>query len=222
MSVLSELLLGIHVVAGFLALFAGGGALATKKGGRRHRRLGRIFVYAMAVVSGTAVALLPIEVTGARVFLTFVAVFSFYFAFSGYRALSRKRPDDGPGRLDWLAVVLLLGSGVGMGWTGLAGPFAGTGFAPVVLTFAAIAVAFAANDARGFSTPSNGTREWFYEHLVRMSAAYIATVSAFSAVNFLFLPGVVRWLWPTLVGTPLIAYWTRRYRKRFETAASSG
>lgn len=220
MSVLSEILLGLHVLAGFLALFAGGGALATKKGGRRHRLLGRTFVYAMAAVSGTAVALLLVEASAQRVFLGFVAVFSFYFAFSGYRALSRKRPEERPTGIDWVAVALLFGSGLGMGWMGLAGLFAGTGFAPVVLAFAAIAVVFAVNDCRQFSSPSEGRREWFFEHLARMCAAYIATVSAFSAVNFLFLPTVVRWLWPTLVGTPLIAYWTRRYRKRFAATAS--
>lgn len=222
MTTVADVTLGLHVVAGFVALFAGGGALVTKKGGRRHRRLGRIFVYAMAVVSATAVALFVVEASTIRMFLVFVAVFSFYFAFSGYRVLSRKRPDDGPTRVDWLAVALLASSGLGMGWTGLAGPFAGSGFATVALVFAVIAVAFAAADVRGFSTPSDGGREWFFEHLARMGAAYIATVSAFSAVNFLFLPGVVRWLWPTLVGTPLIAYWSRRYRRRFETAATGG
>ena len=83
------------MVAGFVALFAGVGALATEKGGLRHRRLGRVYVYGMAVVSGTALGLLAIDQSVARVFLGLVAVVSFYFAFSGYRVLSRKsRADD--------------------------------------------------------------------------------------------------------------------------------
>jgi hypothetical protein len=45
-----------------------------------------------------------------------------------------------------------------------------------------------------------------------MGGAYIAAVSAFSAVNFASLPGVARWLWPTLVGTPVLVYLARRYR----------
>jgi hypothetical protein len=52
-------------------------------------------------------------------------------------------------------------------------------------------------------------------HLRRMLAAYIATVSAFSVVNFSFLPPVVRWLWPTVIGTAGIALWKRYYRRRF-------
>jgi hypothetical protein len=46
-----------------------------------------------------------------------------------------------------------------------------------------------------------------------MLAAYIATVTAFSAVNFTFLhPIWVRWLWPTVAGTVLITYYTTRYK----------
>ena len=48
-----------------------------------------------------------------------------------------------------------------------------------------------------------------------MLGSYIAAVSAFSVVNFGFLPIAVRWLWPTIVGTPLIALWISYYRGRF-------
>jgi hypothetical protein len=44
---------------------------------------------------------------------------------------------------------------------------------------------------------------------------YIATVTAFSSVNFTFLPSVVSWLWPTVIGTPLIFLLVRRYRTQF-------
>lgn len=207
--------LWIHIVAGFLALFAGGGALATKKGGYRHRRLGRVFVYAMAVVAVTALALLAIEVTPSHIFLGFVAIFSYYFAFSGYRVLSQKRPADDPAHLDWLALALLLGSGVGLVALGGTWWLDGNGFALVVVIFGAIALATGVGDLRRFSSPTDDRREWFFEHLTRMGAAYIATVSAFSAVNFFFLPGVVRWLWPTILGTPLLVYLSRRYRQQF-------
>jgi hypothetical protein len=52
-----------------------------------------------------------------------------------------------------------------------------------------------------------------------MVGAYIATVSAFSVVNFTFLPPMVRWLWPTAVGVPLIFIWIRSYRRRFARRA---
>ena len=46
-------------------------------------------------------------------------------------------------------------------------------------------------------------------------ALWIAAVSAFSVVNFTFLPLAVRWLWPTAIGTPLIAVWVTIYKIRF-------
>ncbi|WP_324756715.1 hypothetical protein [Haloarcula montana] len=82
MTLIEDLTLGTHVVAGFVALGGGLGAFVTAKGGRRHRRFGMAYVYAMAVVSGTSLALYALDPTSFRLFLSLVAVFSFYFAFS--------------------------------------------------------------------------------------------------------------------------------------------
>ena len=54
-----------------------------------------------------------------------------------------------------------------------------------------------------------------------MLGSYIATVTAFSVVNFTFLPTTVRWLWPIVVGTPLITAWITYYRLRFRRGASA-
>ena len=62
---------------------------------------------------------------------------------------------------------------------------------------------------------------WWYSHMTRMLSAYIATVTAFSVVNFKFLPPVARWLWATVVGTVGIIIWTRYYRKKFGGASLS-
>ena len=59
------------------------------------------------------------------------------------------------------------------------------------------------------NTPAHN-RAWWFTHMRRMLAAYIATVSAFSVVNFQFLPPLVRWLWPSAVATIGIIAWVRR------------
>jgi uncharacterized membrane protein len=202
--------LGSHVVAGFAALGAGAGAFLTEKGGRRHRRFGRAFVYAMAVVAVTSLALYALDRTTFRLFLAMIAVFSFYFVFSGYRVLARKRPADSPGRVDWLAVGLVGVAGLGL--LGLGGWFLleGVGFGTVMLVFGGIATAMGVADARSFRAGTEAG-EWVVDHLTRMGAAYIAAVSAFSAVNATVLPTVLRWLWPTLVGTPVLVYLARQY-----------
>jgi len=214
MSTVETVTLGGHIVAGFLALFAGLGALATKKGGTRHRQSGRVYVYSMAVVSGTALALYPMAPGPNRLFLALVAIFSFYFAFSGYRVLSRKRPADGPTVIDWVAVGLLGLSSAGILAMGGRLVVTSGDFAIVMLVFGSIGAGFAVLDVLKFHSESE-PGDWITEHITRMGAGYIATVTAFSTVNFTFLPPVARWLWPTILGSLLIAYFTRKYEKRF-------
>lgn len=90
----------------------------------------------------------------------------------------------------------------------------GSDFAIVLLVFGGIGAVFAILDVRGFRRERD-PGAWVGDHVTRMGAGYIATVTAFSSVNFLFLPTVLRWLWPTLLGTPLLAYLARAYTERF-------
>ena len=48
-----------------------------------------------------------------------------------------------------------------------------------------------------------------------MMGGYIAATSAFSVVNFHFLPSLIQWMWPTAIGVPIIIYWTAMYKKKF-------
>ncbi len=209
---LGEGVLWLHIAAGFLALFGGAGALLTRKGGTKHRRAGRVYVGSMTFVSASALVLFALDPTPTRQFLALVAVFSFYFVLSGYRVLSRKRPADRPGTLDWIAAGLMALSGVGLVAFGANLLLTGDSFGTVMAVFGAIALGFGANDLRTFRTPPSDRRAWFFEHLTRMGAGYIATVTAFSSVNVLFLPPVVRWLLPTALGTPAIALAVRKYQ----------
>src|SRR5438034_2073134 len=79
--------------------------MLTAKGGRTHRRWGKVYFWAMAAVALTAVVL---AVWRPVVFLALLAVFSFYSAFSGYRSLFRKRPREGAhaSALDWTAAIV--------------------------------------------------------------------------------------------------------------------
>src|SRR5438034_3561536 len=97
----------VHVAAGTLALVVAPIPMLTAKGGGTHRRWGQVYFWAMAVVAVTAVILAAWRPV---VFLALLAVFSFYSAFYGYRALFRKRPREGQGALslDWTAAAVRL------------------------------------------------------------------------------------------------------------------
>lgn len=210
MATLETLTLWLHIAAGTVALGAGVVALVTTKGGRRHRRAGRVFVYAMAVVVGTVLPLVVLAPTSFRIFLTLVAIFSGYLAFSGYRVLGRKRPADGAAPVDWAAAGLVVVASAALGGWGLLRLAGGTTFGVVLVVFGAIGLGFGGTDLRTFRG-GDGVGDWMVTHLQRMVAAFIATVSAVSAVNLTGPLGVVAWLWPTAVFVPLITYWSRKY-----------
>jgi hypothetical protein len=202
--------LRVHVATGTVAVLAGLAAMVTAKGGRRHRRAGRWFVASMAVVVATSLLLLALSPTSFRVFLGLVAVFSGYLAFSGYRALSRAGPADGTAPVDRAAAVAVVAASLGLGGWGLARLVDGAAFGVAPVAFGGIGLAFGAADLRAFRRGGRrGPRR--VTHLQRMVAAFVATVSAVSAVNLTGTLGVLAWLWPAAVFTPLIAHWSRTY-----------
>ena len=97
----------LHIAAGFTALVIAPVAMVARKGGDAHRRWGKVFFYAMAVVTVTAIV---IGVIRPNIFLAMVAVFSFHMIASGYRALFHKRLHEGqkPATLD----LVLQGTGI--------------------------------------------------------------------------------------------------------------
>src|SRR5713101_3133236 len=195
-----------HILAGFTAFFIAPVPLLTAKRGKTHRRWGKIYFWAMAVVAATAMVLAlwrPI------LFLAFIAVFSFYFAFRGYRVLSRKSPlqGQGPNTIDWAAAVLAFLGSVALIVLGIVRP----GAVWVQLS----GVAFAASDIWKFMHPPADKNFWWYAHMGGMIGSYIAAISAFSVVNFHFLPTAVRWLWPSAIGVPGIFIWIGYYQRRF-------
>ena len=211
----------IHIAAGMLALGLAPVAMLTVKGGPAHRRWGKVYYWAMAVVASTAVVL---AIWRPQIFLALLAVFSFYQAFTAYRVLSRKRPDQGqgPAVIDWAAALVTFAASAALAGLGLVRPGANwqrLGIVPVV--FGALGMILAGNDIRSFIRPPADRNAWWFTHMAGMLGSYIATVSAFSVVNFTFLPVAVRWLWPTAIGTPLIAVWVAYEKHRFRRAASA-
>jgi hypothetical protein len=184
-----------HVAAGVAALVAGVVALATEKGGRRHRQAGRVYVAAMAVVVATVLPLFALDPTFFRAFLLLIAVFSGYFAFSGYRELARKRPSDDPAAVDWAAAVAVVAACVALGAWGVTLVAAGDSLGVVMAVFGGIGGALGASDLRAYWRGAD--RSWLVGHLSRMVGGYIATVTAVSVVNLGMVPDVVAWLWPT-------------------------
>ena len=195
--------------------------MLTHKGGKVHRRWGKIYFWAMSVVAVTASVL--VFFFGSTFFLFLVAIFSFYLALTGYRVLYRKRPQAGdkPILLDWAATCIALAGGFSLvAWGVLMflkeDP---QGFAPVPIALGALAILTAGQELQSYLRPPTDKNYWWFRHMRGMITAYIATVTAFSAVNFHFLPVLVRWMWPTVIGTVGLTLWSTYYRRRFDARA---
>jgi len=204
-----------HILAGFTAFFVAPIALITPKGGPAHRRWGKVYFWAMTV--GTITALM-VAAYRPNIFLLLIAIFSFYLSFTGYRVLARKRPDQGQkaAALDWSVAIFTAFTSAIMLGLGLFNPDTGAlRFNPLFIIFGVLGAFTAGDDMHKFVRPPKEKYAWFLDHMSGMVASYIAAVSAFSVVNFSFLPPLVRWLWPTAIGVPLLAIWVRSYRKKF-------
>ncbi|MBL0258758.1 MAG: hypothetical protein IPQ03_15040 [Bacteroidetes bacterium] len=95
----------IHIICGFTAFIVAPIAMAVKKGSAAHRKWGKIFFWAMCGVCAAALIMAPMH---KNLFLTLVAVFSFYMAFSGYRVLYRKNLQNWRqvAFIDWFVVSI--------------------------------------------------------------------------------------------------------------------
>jgi len=203
-----------HILAGFVALFVAPIAMITQKGGKQHRFWGKVYFYGMAIVTVTAIV---ISLYRPIPFLLMVAVFSFYTIVSAYRILYLKKlhKDQKPKSLDWFIAIVAGMFNIGLliwGMNILLG--SGNGFGYVALAFGIIGLVGVFQNTWSFIRPPKVANHWLLNHMNGMLGGYIATVTAFSAVNLHFLPTVLQWLWPTLIGAPLIHFWKKRYTKK--------
>jgi uncharacterized membrane protein len=208
--------LGVHIAAGATAFVMAPLALATAKGGRAHRRWGKIYFSAMAIVTVTALFLAlyrPI------VFLALVAVFSFYAAFSAYRVLFQKNIRHSRRVLpaDWAAAIATFAACLLLALLGALKPAIVQNLGIPAMVFGGIGMWLAGKSMWQFTHPPREKMFWWFNHLGGMMASYIAAWTAFTVTTIgrFVHGGWVIWLIPTAIGSPAIALTTVYYKKKF-------
>ena len=200
-------LLYLHVLAGFISLGIAYVLLFIKKGNKRHKKLGIIYVYGMSTIFVTAI---PLSLLGEfNPFLFVIAIFSFYLAFSGYRQGrdrngAREQIDKALGIFITATSILFYSMAVSLYliedsmWI-------------TSVIFGSIALVFSINDFRRMKIVE---RPNFYDktnlHLNLMLAGTIATTTAFIVTIDPFSTLWLNWIAPTIVGTPIIIYFSKR------------
>ena len=212
------LVLKLHALSGAIALGAAPVAMLVRKGGHWHRWWGRAFFFAIVLVCATA---LLAGLWRPNPLMALVALFSFHLAATGYRGLYLKGLHKGQrlGRWDLLmhGAAGLVNTGLFL-WGMVHLVHGERSSAAIIFTaFGAIGCALVFMQLRRFFRTHHDKQEWLYAHMSGFLGSYIATVSAFSAVNLAMIkPMWLQWLWPTLLGVPLIVGWIRHTRARFD------
>ena len=213
MQQLTPFILIMHIATGCIALLAGFLALLMKKGSNYHKLNGKIFFYSMLGVAFTAAGMALFKDLD---FFLMLSMFSFYAAYAGFRAIRNKTRRASA--IDWLMTVSALATCGFMIMSGNA----------ILISFGIIFMLLAASDTKDFLKKEPATiksRRWLIVHISRMMSAYIAAVTAFFVVNFSGLVpeafNIMVWMAPTVLFTPLVIYYTNKYRIKNETGAST-
>jgi hypothetical protein len=145
-------------------------------------------------------------------FLLVVAVFSIYMVGTGQRFLSLKKLDKGqkPKAIDWILTITMILFALFFIVYGVSLLINHINFGIVLLVFGMISILMARKDISVYKGNVKEKNYWLLIHIQRMIGAYIAALTAFIVVNNHFLPGIIGWLLPTVIFTPLIFYWSRK------------
>mgnify|MGYP005753785703 CR=1 FL=1 len=198
----------IHVAAGIISFVAGPLAMGFRKGGRSHEMAGNVFFWGMAVTTGTGFI---ISLVNGGVFLLMISVFSFYSVLFGRRALEWYRGGM-PGWKDRLYQIITIIFCLGLIALGFYVLFTNpqNQLWVIAFFFGILGTIMIGSDIRKTQKPRSRIF-WLRAHISGMIGGYIAATTAFSANTLNMLPGLVQWLWPTLIFVPVIIAYQRKY-----------
>jgi len=203
-----QILLPIHILAGTIALICAALAVSSEKGKKLHVLSGRAYFWSMATIFLTAI---PMSIITSNIFLFLIAIFSFYLAFAGMR-FARNRKGIAT-NLDWIAVSLMILSGLGM-WILAAIFFTNDNSQYIVLlVFGFLASRLGYADLMSYKNNTATGKERISRHLTNMMGGTIAVITAVLVVNPPFEPEWVWWVLPTALITPVILWWNFKILK---------
>lgn len=220
MGLVNNLIIGIHIFCGFVALVSGLVSLVSAKGKSRHRAFGKIYVYAM---TGVFVSGLYVAIDRDNHFLFLIAFLSFYSVFAGVRALKLKNLHRGqvPEKIDWiaggintLANLVFVGLGI-FYWLKKGGVDSS-----VILTigFGVGGLLISYTNLHPFFRKPDKSWHWYLSHNGNMMGGYIATLTAFistTVTRYEFMDPFLAFALPSLIGIPLLIYWQGKIEKEF-------
>lgn len=204
----------MHIIGGATGLVTGTFNMVAKKGDSKHQLIGKIFSISM-LTAGLSSLLL--SVLHPSQFMFMVGIFTVYMVGTGSRYLHLKNLHKGqkPKIIDWTLTITMLLTGLLLIGIGTIGLLKSNFFGLVLVTFGFLGLLFVRHDIRNYNGTTTILNYWITEHIQRMTGAFIASTTAFLVVNAKYFPEsiplIIYWLLPTLIVTPLIIKWSRKY-----------
>ncbi|MFK7954994.1 MAG: hypothetical protein AB8B96_02770 [Lysobacterales bacterium] len=233
-------LIWIHVVIGFVGLTAFWFPVFSRKGGKLHRQMGKVYVYCAYVVLATAGSSVLYQLFrflgpersiaehpnsfAAYIFLGYLSLVTFLSVHHGFGVLRFKgQPNamSSPLRMG-LAISAMVASAGVIAFALIFKP----GNAIVLLALSPIGILGGWGIINYLRSTDLSPKEWMYEHIGSMLGGGIAFHTAFMVFGAnrlmdLGLSGwqqVIPWVLPSIIGIPASILWTRHYRLKFSNA----
>jgi uncharacterized membrane protein len=213
-----EIFLVLHIVGGAIGLLTGMLNILRKKGDKNHKFIGKIFFVSMLT---TGISSLVLAYLNPNYFLFMVGVFTLYMVCSGQRYLKHKQQDKLDSKLiEWTITILMLLAGLLFVGIGILAILKSNLFGLVFITFGSFGLLFVRQDFKNYNNKTTIKNYWLVSHLQRMTGSFIAASTAFLVVNAQYfpdqIPSFVYWLLPTVIFTPMIIKWSRKYEVRIK------
>ena len=215
MDIVFKIFLTIHIIGGSAGLLSGVLNMVSKKGDLKHKIIGKIFSVSMITAGLSSLVL---SVLHPNYFLFMVGVFTVYMVGTGNRYLNLKllNKNKKPKIIDWTLTIMMSSAGLLFIVLGTLNLLKSNLFGLVFLTFGFLGLLFVRNDIKNYRGKADILNFWLTSHIQRMVGAFIASSTAFLVVNAKympeFIPIIVYWLLPTVILTPLIIKWTKKYK----------
>ncbi|MEQ8927345.1 MAG: hypothetical protein RLO81_16110 [Fulvivirga sp.] len=207
-----------HVLAGIISLITGILAMSTQKGGKPHRKAGKIYFFAMTYVFFSAIVLSTVKFIP---FLFMISFLSYYGCFAGVRILKLKKLHKGqdPKVYDWGAGVITILAGISfISYGGYYILFSNPNYvAGLSIFFGVFTVQTGVSGIWNFIKRPKDSMHWWNYHISGMMGSYIAATTAFLVTigRITDFNHWILWIAPALIGVPLSTYWQRMYKKKF-------
>lgn len=217
MNILFTSFLILHILGGSIGLFTGTINLIRIKGDKFHKRTGKFFTYGMLTAGFSALIL---SIIHPNHFLLIVGIFTIYMVGTGNRYIYLKMLGSGqrPSVIDRILTISMLATGLLFIVLGIRDVITGDNFGIVFIVFGAIGLRMVKIDLDNYNGKVMAKNYWLLMHLQRMTGGYIAAATAFLVVNAKYIhvnfPSIVFWLLPTVILTPLIFSWTKKYKSK--------